>query len=520
MALVQDPHRLWSRWVAWSCHSPGALICHPIALASLILLIANDHVLKGLVPGMVTGKLSDVAGLVYFPLLVVAGLDIVRQKPSTAARRDTVAAMACLLTAIAFASIKTIPQATELFNRALGLTQWAIGGGALAGAPVAPTQGLTDPSDLIALPALFVAFGIARRQGLRAGNPQPRRLSALSLATIFVAGLASIATSPAMRSSSTDYEEPLQLTRDAPAVTRHLTVDVTNRDAKLDSIDLIARTYSVGADRVQFKTPGVLLTLVPDDVRGSVTQSSDYFAPALSLFDACESSCHEGVTAVVRLADPETAAAGPIPTHLEITLAAVASEEGTGPVDIDLGLVNDADRAFQGAPATLVVRETGSFHIGSDVAAYSQRFKITIEGEALGEPYGFPLVGRIQVGATHETSLGHPNAHDTAFAFHSPSLPEDAYRYGFYDYARIWYEEPPFEDPTVLDLLPLCEPGMTCVINAMLTSTYDESLNDPPPSGATPPLRSIDLDWYLEVRLEAYDGRELPEGTITIEPAD
>ena len=154
------------------------------------------------------------------------------------------------------------------------------------------------------------------------------------------------------------------------------------------------------------------------------------------------------------------------------------------------------------------------------MAAYSQRFKITIEGEALGEPYGFPLVGRIQVGATHETSLGHPNAHDTAFAFHSPSLPEDAYRYGFYDYARIWYEEPPFEDPTVLDLLPLCEPGMTCVINAMLTSTYDESLNDPPPSGATPPLRSIDLDWYLEVRLEAYDGRELPEGTITIEPAD
>lgn len=518
MLLVRDGRRLWSRWVAWSRHSPGALICHPVALASLIVLVANDHLLKGLAPGVVTGKLSDIAGLVYFPLLVVAVLELVRRRSSVAARRDVLAAAACLVTAIAFVSIKTIPAATGLFNEALGWAQWVVGGGVLAGAPLVPTRGVTDPSDLVALPGLFVAFGVA---GLRVGRTTSRpsrRLSALSLATIFVAGLASIATSPAMRSSSTDYEEAVQLTRDAPAVTRHLSLDIANRDAKLDSLDLVANAYSTGADRGQFETPGVLVTLVPDDVRGTVTASPRYLVPALTLFDACKTSCHEGVTVVVRLTDPELAAAGPIATNLKVDLFARASEEGTGAVDIDLGLVNDADRAFQGAPAVVAAQRSGSAHVGADAPQFQDEFDIVIAAAALQPPYGYPLIGEIAVWHDNKTAAGHPNALSSGFEFDSPLRPPDAHEYGWVSVGIGWLDEP-LPPATVINLLPLCEADAECRIHASLTSIYEAYVNDPSESGASPVRGLIDFDWHVEVRLLTFDGRVLPEGPITFEPA-
>lgn len=58
---------------------PFALLTHPAVLASVAVVAVNDHVLKGSgwLPGAVTGKLSDVAGLFFFPILVAALLYIV-----------------------------------------------------------------------------------------------------------------------------------------------------------------------------------------------------------------------------------------------------------------------------------------------------------------------------------------------------------------------------------------------------------------------------------------------------------
>ncbi len=39
-------------------------------MLALVVLVLNDHVLKQAYPGMLTGKLSDVAGLVVAPLLL------------------------------------------------------------------------------------------------------------------------------------------------------------------------------------------------------------------------------------------------------------------------------------------------------------------------------------------------------------------------------------------------------------------------------------------------------------------
>jgi len=51
---------------------------HPITLASVALLILNDHVLKRSVPSALTGKLSDFAGLFFFPYLVIALASLAR----------------------------------------------------------------------------------------------------------------------------------------------------------------------------------------------------------------------------------------------------------------------------------------------------------------------------------------------------------------------------------------------------------------------------------------------------------
>src|SRR5688572_23299550 len=166
------------RWVAWSRTARGALVAHPLALGALALLIVNDHLLKHLAPGFITGKASDVAGLIVAPLMIVGALELVGV--SRLANRARMAAAACLAVATLFAAVKTIPAATDAFSNSLGLLQWLIGAGFVGGQAPLATLVITDPSDLLALPAVFVAFGAAVA-GPSVATAQ-RRLPVLSLA--------------------------------------------------------------------------------------------------------------------------------------------------------------------------------------------------------------------------------------------------------------------------------------------------------------------------------------------------
>ena len=49
-----------------------AWLAHPVTVAALVVLLVNDHLLKYAYPGWVTGKLSDVAGLVLAPALLAS----------------------------------------------------------------------------------------------------------------------------------------------------------------------------------------------------------------------------------------------------------------------------------------------------------------------------------------------------------------------------------------------------------------------------------------------------------------
>jgi hypothetical protein len=159
----------------------GTLL-HPVALAALAILVLNDHVLKAAFPGLVTGKLSDVAGVTLLPLVLIAGWELLRsalgRDPGPRVRALVVAV---LVTGIGFGVVKVAPPAALAFGWLLGAVQWpvAVIGGLAAGHPVvlpSPAPIVVDPGDLVALPALLIAawVGAARvRAASVAGADEP-----------------------------------------------------------------------------------------------------------------------------------------------------------------------------------------------------------------------------------------------------------------------------------------------------------------------------------------------------------
>ena len=142
---------------------PPSGLLHPLALAAIALLIVNDHVLKARYPGWLTGKLSDVAGLVFFPLLLRALLaPIARLAPRVSRRALPRSALpvagerlliACIaMTAMAFAAIKLAAPATAACEQILGAIQGGV-----------RVTIVRDPTDLLALPFVLAALWIARR---------------------------------------------------------------------------------------------------------------------------------------------------------------------------------------------------------------------------------------------------------------------------------------------------------------------------------------------------------------------
>jgi len=57
---------------------PERALLHPAWIASLALLVANDHLFKGsgILPALVTGKLSDFAGMLVAPALLATLLRV------------------------------------------------------------------------------------------------------------------------------------------------------------------------------------------------------------------------------------------------------------------------------------------------------------------------------------------------------------------------------------------------------------------------------------------------------------
>ncbi len=123
-------------------------------LAAVVLAI-NDHLLKGsgLLPGWLTGKLSDFAGLFFFPLFV-AELWLILFPAASAGQVQVRVRVAAALTGLGFCAIKLSPAMSGLYERGLAALMGPVG------MRVANTP---DPTDLVALPMLALAVWSAHR---------------------------------------------------------------------------------------------------------------------------------------------------------------------------------------------------------------------------------------------------------------------------------------------------------------------------------------------------------------------
>ncbi len=158
-----------------------ACLQHPVSLLCIGLLLLNDHVLKTAIPSWLTGKLSDFAGLFFFPFIMAAGLSLLFGR----SRLDSeqIGYLSFGIVAAWFAALKTLPAANALTAQFAGI---------LLGTPC--TFAL-DATDLMALLALWPAWILWNRQE----SESPRRVAYLALCA---GAIAATATSPAAMPTS------------------------------------------------------------------------------------------------------------------------------------------------------------------------------------------------------------------------------------------------------------------------------------------------------------------------------
>jgi hypothetical protein len=153
-------------------------LAHPLPVIAVIALLVNDHALKGTgaLPAWLTGKLSDFAGLFFFPILLFVLVDALgRACGGRGFRRDALALACGMATALVFAVLKLHAG----FN-ALACALWG---------PI-----VLDPSDLLALP--MCCASVWWLVGRDSDAHPALGSSAVRHAIVVLASLASIATPP------------------------------------------------------------------------------------------------------------------------------------------------------------------------------------------------------------------------------------------------------------------------------------------------------------------------------------
>lgn len=123
---------------------------HPLPLIAVALVALNDHVLKRKIPSGFTGKLSDFAGLFFFPVFLCALWNLGRSRWIT----RTQALIAIAVTDLIFVSVKLSPAVADVYVRALG----AIG---------YPSRVTHDPTDLWALTMNLASYWFMAAQARR-----------------------------------------------------------------------------------------------------------------------------------------------------------------------------------------------------------------------------------------------------------------------------------------------------------------------------------------------------------------
>jgi hypothetical protein len=142
----------------------GELLLHPVALTAVAVMIMNDHYAKAHFSGMVTGKVSDFAGLVYFPLLVASLIDAgSRAIRGRAALSQGILVLSVAVTGIVFAFAKTTMLGAEAFRTTWTIINWPLRALMFGYASSCHVHFVADATDLVAVPMLLVAYFVGWR---------------------------------------------------------------------------------------------------------------------------------------------------------------------------------------------------------------------------------------------------------------------------------------------------------------------------------------------------------------------
>lgn len=171
---------------------PGAALLHPLALAALVVLIANDHGLKRWMPGLLTGKLSDFAGVLLLPLFLQAVYEVGAARGGrtvNAAGSNRALRASLVLTALGFGAVELWGPCESLYRVGLGLLQWPFQAGLALFfgeglPPLRPVRATADPTDLLALPMLLVSARLGRRAPLRSRSRSSAAVPAAASAVV------------------------------------------------------------------------------------------------------------------------------------------------------------------------------------------------------------------------------------------------------------------------------------------------------------------------------------------------
>lgn len=151
--------------------APGDGLLRPTVLAAIAICAVNDHLLKTWLPSWWTGKLSDVAGLIFFPVLLQALVELGEAITGRwrGPRRLTLC-VCVVITATVFAAINVSAGAAAAYVGLASEARSAIA--ALWGGGPVVVKVTSDAGDLLALPALLVALVIGWRRtgGRRTGS--------------------------------------------------------------------------------------------------------------------------------------------------------------------------------------------------------------------------------------------------------------------------------------------------------------------------------------------------------------
>jgi len=145
----------------------SAALLHPITLVALALWAINDHLLQGWGPGVLTGKLSGVAGLVVCPTVLFGILEWCAPRLVRRHRRAALA-VSCAVPGLLVVGLELSAPMDLVYRHALGgarfvaagMTAWLSGGAAPAHVLARTTP---DVTDLLTLPALALPWWLGAR---------------------------------------------------------------------------------------------------------------------------------------------------------------------------------------------------------------------------------------------------------------------------------------------------------------------------------------------------------------------